>query len=94
MCVSIRRKSDYRDRWFNLFPISNGLLPVRVYIQVHKVMTKEIGSREKALREMREVRFARSLLDVAPLPKATKTSLKKAITEAAKKRGRPRKAKK
>lgn len=57
-------------------------------------MTKESGPREKALREMREARFARQLIAVAPLPKATKTALKKAITEAAKKRGRPRKAKK
>lgn len=56
-------------------------------------MSKESGPREKALREMREIRFARSLVDMAPLPKATKTSLKKAITEAAKKRGRPRKKK-
>lgn len=56
-------------------------------------MMQKIGPREKALREMREARFARSLVQMAPIPKAIKASLKKAITEAAKKRGRPRKKK-
>lgn len=56
-------------------------------------MSKESGPREKALREMREARHARAVVNMAPLPKATQTSLKKAITEAAKKRGRPRKKK-
>lgn len=54
---------------------------------------KESGPREKALREMREARHARAVVDMAPIPKATKGALKKAIAEAAKKTGKPRKKK-
>lgn len=65
-------------------------------------MSKEIGPREKALREMREEKLARLLmanrvnlmLELVPLPKKLKRQLTKAIDEAAKKRGKPRKAKK
>lgn len=57
-------------------------------------MVKEMGPRERALREQREARYARSLVDMTPLRKATRAALKTAIAEAAKKRGKPRKAKK
>jgi len=50
-------------------------------------MTKESGPREKALREMREAKYAER-------NKPSRDELKARVTEAAKKRGRPRKAKK
>jgi hypothetical protein len=49
-------------------------------------MTKEIGPREKALREMREAKQARN--------KPPISALKAAVAVAAQKRGKPRKAKK
>ncbi len=52
-------------------------------------MSKEIGTREKALREMREAKYA---ANTAPRP--TVKALAKAVAVAAKKRGKPRKAKK
>lgn len=57
-------------------------------------MPKEVGPRERQLREMREARYARAMVDMAPLPKPSQRALKKAIAEAAKKTGKPRKAKK
>lgn len=59
-------------------------------------MTKESGPREKALREMREAKAAREEFrrkaDRDMLASIRK--LRGDVTEAAKKRGRPRKAKK
>lgn len=49
-------------------------------------MSKEIGPREKALREMREAKQARSKPQIE--------TLKKAVAVASLKRGKPRKAKK
>jgi hypothetical protein len=49
-------------------------------------MSKEIGPRERALREMREAKQARNKTPIA--------TLKKAVAVASLKRGKPRKAKK
>jgi hypothetical protein len=58
-------------------------------------MSKEAGPREKALREMREARYARAteLVERSAIPKPTKAALKKAIAEASKKTGKGRKKK-
>lgn len=58
-------------------------------------MSKELGPRERQLREQREARYARAqaLIKLAPIPKATKHSLVKAVAEAAKKTGKGRKKK-
>lgn len=53
-------------------------------------MSKELGPREKALREQREAKYDANHKAARPTIKA----LANAVTVAAKKRGKPRKAKK
>lgn len=62
-------------------------------------MSKEMGPREKALREMREAKFdtavkAAKILASKLMLEPTRAELAKRVTEAAKKTGKPRKAKK
>lgn len=57
-------------------------------------MPKEIGPREKALREQREAKFEENQKQMREKAKAEKLAgLQGAVESASKKRGKPRKAK-